>query len=246
MSNVDVKRDIVSYESLLAGALIRFGKVDENDMEILNEEFYAMCGNDINKTRIINPYIKCDKGVYTVVGDTELERFDNKVKLGEVQGEKVKSFIGCINPEVLVLRKVELLDGISKDEVSGYNLDEIVAISKAMNEGDLTIIWNNDVPHDDYEQILLTTKGRVRLFMLDYCSEIEEFRKLLDDNGYDSSLIYSFLLTQDFSLGVYEILNLDNFFDYCNTYDKNRYASSKSVDTDRSGKGYKKVPEDKK
>lgn len=247
MANIDVKKENVSYESLLAGALIRFDKVDEADMTILIDEFYAMYGIDVSKRHVFNQYITCENGVYTLVGDTPLKKFDSKVKLGEVQGEKVKSFMGCINPEVLVLRKVELLDGISKDEVPGYNLDEIVATTKALNEGYLTIVWNDDVPHDDFEQLLLTAKGRVRLFMLDYCSEIEEFTKLLDDNGYDSGLIYSFLLTQDFSFGVYEILNLDNFFNYCNTYDRNRYATKKK-DSDKKGqgKGYKKVPEDKK
>lgn len=241
-----IEKENISYESLLAGALIRFGKVDENDMTILIDEFYAMYGIDISKGYVFSQYFNCDKGVYSVTGDTELERLDSKVKLGEVQGNKVKSFIGCINPEVLALRKVELLCGVKKDSVQGFNFEEFVAISKAMNENYLTIIWNDDVPHNDYEEIVITQRGRVRLFMLDYCSEIEEFRKLLDESGYDSNLIYDFLMSQDLSLGVYEILNLDSFIDYCNVYDRNRYASKRISEGKNKGVGYKKVPKDKK
>lgn len=246
MSEV-MKKESVSYESLLAGALIRFGKVDENDMTILIDEFYAMYGIDVNKSHVFNQYINYEKGVYSVTGETELERFDSKVKLGEVQGAKVRAFIGGLSPETLVLRKVELLHGVKKDSVPKFNFEEFVAISKALNEGCLTIIWNDDVPHSDYEEIIVTQRGRVRLFMLDYCSEVEEFSKLLDESGYDSNLIYDFLMAQDLSGGVYEILNLDNFFAYCETYDRNRYASKKK-DSDKKNKGvgYKKVSKDKK
>lgn len=246
MADVHVKKDNVNYESLVAGALIRFDRVDEADMTVLVDEFYAMCGIDINKSYIFSQYINSDKGNYSVAGNTELERFDAKGELGKIQGDKVKSFIGCINPEVLVLRKVELLESVSKEDIQGYNFEEFVAVSKALNEGYLTMVWNDDNLPNDYEEILLTATGRVRLFMLDYCAEIEEFTKLLEDNGYDSSLIYDFLLSQDLSFGVYEILNLDNFFDFCNTYDRNRYAPKKRNNGEDKSKGYKKVPEDKK
>lgn len=238
------KVENISYESLLAGALIRFDKVDENDMAVLMDEFYAMYGIEIKKEHVFNQFIDYNKGVYAVVGNSELEMFDNKVKLGDVQGDKVKAFIGGVNAEVLALRKTELLGAIPKEDIKSVNFEELVSFSKVLNEGYLTIRWNDDVPHDDYEEIVMTQKGRLRLFMLDNCSEIEEFTKLLDESGYDSSLIYDFLMTQDLTNGVYEILNLDNFFRFCETYDRNRFASKK--DSDDKGVSYKKVPKDKK
>lgn len=238
----DNKKSEISYESLVAGALIRFDKVDETDMEVLISEAYAMYGIYVDKKNIFNPYIKSNKGSFAVAGEIEEERFDAKVKLGEIQGDKVKALVGCINPETLVLRKVELLGMINKDEVSKFNVDEIVAISKALNENLLTIRWNSDLIPNDYEEIYLTQLGRMRLFYLDYSAEIEEFEKMLGSEGYDSSLISDFLMTQNLTLGVYEVLNLDNFFNFCNTYDRNRYASKKND----NGTGLKKVSKDKK
>lgn len=243
MTNIEEKFD-VGYENLLAGALIRFGKVDENDMTVLIDEFYNMYGVDVTKTHVFNPNIVNVKETYELSGETEKEKFDSRVALDKVQGSKVKAFIGGVSPEMLALRKIELQEGIMKDSVHKYNVDEIVAISKLLNEGSLTLSWNDDCIPNDYEEIVVTQLGRVRLFSMDCTVEIEEFKKLLDENGYDSALIPDFLMAQNFRRGVYEILNLDNFFDFCNTYDRNRYAS-KSEGSNK-GKGYKKVPKDKK
>lgn len=241
------KKDKISYESLVAGALIRFDKVDLADMDVLIDEVYSMYEIDVTKKPVFNPNINFEKGLYTLVGETEEERFDAKVRLGEIQGDKVKALIGCINPDILVLRKVELCGSIDKGEVSSFNVEEIVAISKVLNEGLLSIRWNNDCIPNDYEEIYLTQLGRKRLFCLEYFAEIEEFEKLLDSEEYDSGLIQDFLMTQDLTFGVYEILNLDNFFNFCDTYDRNRYAS-KQEKSDKKGKGtgLKKVPKDKK
>lgn len=213
-----MERMKITMENLLAGLLCKFGEVDLIDVDIVVD--YCICNDIVVKrsTDDMNGLAEfVEKTSYGyLVKDDEVRR-----ALDEKQGELVRSFLEAINVEDMALKRALILGVVPVAEVADkFNKLEVEAVDGLVQKGLLRISWNDDVPHEDYEVICLTKLGEKRLFELECFRFVEEFRQLLQSSGYDVGLMDDFLVVQDFTKGVYDILNLDNFLDFCNTYDR--------------------------
>lgn len=213
-----MKKVIVTFENILAGLLLRFGKASLIDIKVIQDDLFNRCGVLMSPTvldykGIHNFIMKMQDNYYPLEGSQEV--------LEDKQGEYMSSYFSNINIEDLILLKVNELGTVSEYQVSNVFCNEQEeVISKLIEDLRMVYVWNNDVPYDDYQELHLTFLGNARVFELQNNTEIEEFKQLLISEGYDASLVSEFLRVQDFSRGVYEILNLDNFLQFCYTYDR--------------------------
>ncbi len=106
-----------------------------------------------------------------------------------------------------------------------YLEEELKAIKSLITEGQITIIWDDYIPHLSYQYLELTKSGQVTLFIDTYNDEIKKFVSSLDKLGYDHNLLNDFLLSMNLSKPVEEILTIDNFLWYCSIFDRCEHKS---------------------
>lgn len=208
----------VSFENILAGLILRFGKANVTDIKVIQDDLFNRYGV------LMSPFALDYHGISNSImkfGDNYYALEGAKALLEEKQGEFMKSYLESINVEDLVLLKINELGAVSEHVVSNvFSEEQEKTISKLVDDLKVVYVWNNDIPYDDYQEVQLTFLGRARVFELQYKEQVDEFRQLLLSEGYDVGLIPDFLRTQDFDKDVYDILNLDNFLYFCNKYDR--------------------------
>ena len=214
-----MKKLDVSFENLLAGLILRFGKANEIDIKVVQKDLFNKYGVLMSPFAIdyhcISNYIMKVRDNYYPLSD------EAKIVLREKQGKFMESYLEALNVEDFVLLKLAEYGNIPEYMFGTILGDEQEkAVSKLVEDFKGVYVWNDDVAHEDYQEIQLTSLGRARVFELQYGEQVQEFKELLVSSGYDVSLMVDFLRVQDFSRDVYDILNLDNFLLYCNTYDR--------------------------
>ena len=210
----------VSFENILAGLILRFGKANVTDIKVVQDDLFNRYGVVMSPFALdyhgISNYIMKIGDNYHSIGTEE-----SKVGLAEKQGEFMKSYLENINVEDLVLLKINEL-GTVPDYIipTVFSDEQDRVLADLVDDLKVVYVWNNDVPYDDYQEVQLTFLGRARVFELQYKEQVDEFRELLSSSGYDVNLMPDFLRVQDFDRDVYDILNLDNFLYFCNKYDR--------------------------
>ena len=127
--------------------------------------------------------------------------------------------------------EIDLLKKINKNKPTIntvrtiYSEEELNTIKTLITDGQLTIIWDDYIPHLSYQYLELTKSGKVSLFIETYKDEIKNFISILDKLGYDHNLLNDFLLSMDLSKPVEKILTIDNFLWYCNIFDRCEHKS---------------------
>ena len=216
---------------MLAGLLVRFGKVNVVDLRVVQNDLFNRYGIlmspfAIDYRGITNHMLKMGDNYYPLINE------ESKRVLEEKQGLAMKDYLDNISVEDLVILKIKEFGSIPEHLVGTMFCDEqLQVLSKLEEELKIVYVWNEEVPYDDYREICLTSFGRATAFGLEYKEQVDEFKELLKSVGYDVNLVPEFLRAQDFNRDVYEILNLDNFLLYCSQYDRAATISSDTVYT---------------
>ena len=217
----------VSFENILASLLVRFGKANVTDIKVIQDDLFNRFGV------LISPFALDYKGISNHImkmGDNYYPLEGSKEVLEEKQGDFMSTYLANINVEDLVLLKINEMGNVPEYYIAtAFSDEQEQVISKLVDDLKIVYVWNSDVPHDDYQELQLTFLGNARVFELQNKDEVEEFKQLLASEGYDINLIPDFLRTQDFTKGVYEILNIDNFLLYCCTYDRAARVSDGTI-----------------
>ncbi len=226
-----VNKNKITFENMLAGLLLRFGKVNMVDLRVVQNDLFNRYGIlmspfAIDYRGITNHMLKMGDNYYPLVGE------ESKRVLEEKQGQAMKDYLDSLNVEDLVILKIKEFGSVPEHLVGTMFCEEQEKIlTKLEDELKIIYVWNDDVPYDDYREICLTSFGRVIAFELEYKEQVDEFRELLKSEGYDVNLVPEFLRAQDFDRDVYDILNLDNFLLYCCQYDRAATVSGDTVYT---------------
>ena len=210
----------VSLDNILSGLLLKFGKANVLDINVVKKDLITRYGVIVNhfdvKGLSISDYIVFSGDNYYPIDDEK-----TKIVLENTQGEFLKEYFEKLCIEDLVLSKIHMCEKVPEHNfgiVFSEKQEEV--IPKLVEEFDAIYVWNDDVVYDDYRELQLTTRGEVRVFELQYSQQVEEFKKLLISSGYDANLVYDFLKTQKLDQSIYDILNLDNFLLYCIEFDR--------------------------
>ena len=208
----------VSFENILSGLLLRFGKANLIDVKVVQDDLFnrygiLMSSSVLDYNGIHNFIMKIEDNYYPLEGSSKW--------LEDKQGDFMSVYFSDLSVEEFVLLKINELGAISEHQISSVFCNEQEEIiSKLIEDLKVVYVWNDDIPYDDYQELQLTFFGDAIVFQLQNSTELDEFKKMLSKEGYDVSLVTEFLNVQDFSRNIYEILSLDNFLQFCYKYDR--------------------------
>lgn len=121
----------------------------------------------------------------------------------------------------VLLRKIDVCGPLRLSSfVSSLSVAEKEKLEEFKNNGYVSITYNDDIPHDDYEEISLSKKGEVALFKLNNSEAITSFINKLRALRYDVSLLDDFLMKQDLSWDASVLLSIDALNKFCLDYDR--------------------------
>ena len=139
-----------------------------------------------------------------------------------------------------VKRKVEegLAEVLSEDEVFLIHLSmilpcsiedlkitlttkDIERIGKLSDQGLVYLKWNDEILHENFQELTFTMKGDLLVFKTKYSEEIKIFQEYLENNEYNCSdqLLDNFLITCNLSLRPEDILNIEKLERFSCVYD---------------------------
>ena len=211
----------LKMEQLIAGAILKFGNVSSLDISLLEKDFSLKYPDtELGPIQFddLFSYIEINNGIISLTCDLD-EEF--KKKLNTIAGKTVNEYFDKFDMEEYVLRKIEHIDGVKEEEISKkFGKNQKDTIEQLVEKGLLESVWVKHCVYDDYKEVRLSTKGNVKLFKLDYAKEVNRFIEMLRALRYDVTLLDDFLSTQDLSLSVWNVLNLEKLIEFCNTYDR--------------------------
>jgi hypothetical protein len=239
--SVDKEKEIIYFEQLISGLLLRFKSVDHLVLKTVSEE--------ISKIKFVS-FTYNDSGVKLLIDETSFGHSlkdeyidengniltDIKVLLYSFTDSIVIDYLNKLNIEDLVIKKVADMEILTPADIKyRFNEEEQMCIKKLLDKGYLVNLLN-DINNNEYMEIILSNLGKKKVFELEFPECIEEFKKLVFDYGYDEIIVDNFLCVQDYSKGIYEILNMDNFMYYCDSIGYSKSVTEDSYSLIKSSK----------
>ncbi len=220
----------LKMEQIVAGALQVFKSLSTTDIMMLVVDFKRKHSDfkivDIGFTNLA-PYIKNENGRITLKDDMTLDTYlpNNhstlRKRLTEIAGKTISSHFKSFNVSEFILRKINELEFVKKDELkNSFVADRKADVEKMEEDGLISTSWHKAAIYDDYEVFVLSDKGKVLLFKQENAEELERFKEMLKSMRYDTSLLDDFLVKQDLSRPAWQVLNIANLESFCNEYDR--------------------------
>lgn len=214
----------VTLEQLMAGALLKFGKIDSVDMVLLMGGIFNTCELVDDKSN----YFTLVNGT-VVLNEDYVNKFyqvDNDILLEKLQGSIIKEYMDSLDVLEFVLRKIKLYGngGINLDNIKNiFSEKQLDIIDELYEKGYIINYFYEESIYDDYMSVKFTKKAEVYLFMKDNNNIINEFINYLKKSGYNYLLLEDFLISQDLDINIKNILTVENFLLFCSTYDRDGY-----------------------
>ena len=210
----------ITYEQLLAGALLKFNIVNTLDIVLLiggiNYYGYGNIKYIDKEPEIINNYTTYKDSYISIKNEyTKDETTKSNIKklLNKLQGSTVKSYLNTIDEEDFVLKKLSI-----STNKNIYTKRELEIIKTLINQGMINVKSYKDTSNQTKNEIYLTRYGKTRLFMNQYKNQIINFITKIESYGYDSDIIFEYLLTQDLESNINDILSVDSLIRFSNMY----------------------------
>ncbi|MBQ2873129.1 MAG: hypothetical protein IJE89_03925 [Bacilli bacterium] len=218
-----MERKKVTVLEIIYGLLLKFGKVNELDVNVLVQKLKKKFDVEVD---LKNKHYFVTQDGFIILNptaiDSMLKQINNR-KLENNQNVIVKSYLDNLSLTELVLRKIKLCGwtSIEKDDVlNNFDISQIIELKRLIKNGYLIVYWEPEDIYDDFLAVKLTQKGEVELFLIDNSRKIDAFFQNLGIKCNNSKTKIDFLMTQDLSLATKDILNVDNFISFCRDYDR--------------------------
>lgn len=219
----------ITLESLIAGALLKFGTVDSLDIALLMGGLKNVTVVDYidglkqymqYKQNIIR--LKPEYTLDTNISPTANYLFPLRKYLNRLQGPIVKNYLENLNLIALVLKKIQISWAVPKNNLKNmFNDVELAIVNELLALNHIDVRWNDDVPYEDYEEIFVTKQGEVELYMYDNQEAIQSFQELLVSYNYNPYLIKDFLMSlPDLNSYVLDKRSIGDFELFGSLYDR--------------------------
>lgn len=229
-------KEKATFNQLVSGAILKFGKVDSIDVTLLmygiNKESFVVS----DESELESDYfVMADSSLMLDEGYTRnANMMINNTLLERTQGDIVKRYLNNLNIEEFVLRKIKLL-GVgcvtADDLINSFSIVQINILKGLYKKGYIMNYVQKDSEYGDYEAIKLTKRGELYLFLIDNKNDVEKFVRKLKANGYNALLVEAYLITQELSRSSLELLTLEKFLNFCDEYGidprKNKYSRTR-------------------
>lgn len=220
---------MIKFEQLIAGGLSIFGKLEALDIEILTNMLKKQYDQRKSISRLFD-YISINNGTLLVRDNLGIDEEELTSDLRIIAGTEICEFLDSLDMEEFVLRKITEIEDVKEDELNQqFSEIERQAINKLIEKKMLTVVWNDDIPSEDYREIKITQLGNAKIFCEDYESDIIKFEEELANQNFDQKLLPEFLYTQDLSKPACTVLTIENFLDFCHTYDRCELAENSTT-----------------
>ena len=220
----------INLEELIAGAILKFRVLDSLDMTLLITKLagIAEVNQEISE---LSKYIQYSDGYIHIKTNLSLDSnisldenkyYSLKQLLENKQKGFVKEYLDELNLTTFVLKKIKMLSIVKKDDLSKlFNKVELSVIYQLIDLGYLIVSWNDEVPYEDYQEVLITKQGEIELFLEDNAQDVSKFISFLNEKGYDVSLIRDFLSTiPDLEQYCLNENSISHFEYFCSLYDR--------------------------
>ena len=217
----EIKSKTMNSEQLYAGALLKFGWLDNIDMIIILDSIknhsdiqYVRMGN--RKSEIYK-YMQIDYGVTALYPNYTLDtKVGSKVygvitlrrKLELMMNEDAKEYFNSIDLYWFVLKKVNYMASINGTcDIEAFNPLEQSIIFDLLSQGLLT----RETSEGEEFDLNITNIGKVYLFKKDNKNLVDQFKMALMNLEYREDYLDRYLLTQNLNNNVSEILDVEKF-----------------------------------
>jgi len=201
------------FTQLLIAFLLKFRRIDLEDIEVLNK-MYTKNKKPSTNTNINSEIININTWLKTLAGSTAMEII-NKMDL-----------------EVFILGKLKVLDKIYIDNLKYYfNANELNIIDEMIKKEYIRFVYTSERHYENPKYIKLLETGEVHFFYENNKEKIEEFKKVLESNNYQNSeeIIKEFLTSKNLDRNPEEILTIENFEEFGYTYGINIEKTPKPI-----------------
>lgn len=220
----DTKMQSITFDELLAGALLKFKQIDNIDLLLLIRNLKE-CNIELSnqKENKILPFI-IKKNVHFVLTDSlTLESkilledcLEAKKELMKITTPIVLQYLESMNPVFFTLEKINLLGSIKIENLATiFSEEELSSINKLKKNNYVANVVSNN-----QEELILTEEGKLFIFEDKNKHDVAKFMEYLELLGYPAEIAYQFLKTRD--LDAYQITNesISEFMLYFNSLDQ--------------------------
>lgn len=233
-----IMMDKVMFESILAGGILKFGKVDSADMSLIVKDIDKVFEVELDKESM-------DKYVVISNGDILLsDKYMDKVyaninsrKLEELSVGMLERYFANLDMMNFVLRKVNFLGegNIPKDDlIYNFSVVQLCELKNLYNEGYVEDYMQEDCMYGNYCAIRVSKLGLVKLFMDDNQKDIDNFYKNILVNDLDVQFIQDYLMNINLEDDLNSILDVDKYLVYVDTVKTDFVYSENRNDIDNN------------
>lgn len=191
----------ISMEQLLAGAILRFKKVDQLDLtllvEVLKESKIKISGESGTNTEFLD-YIEVNGGIYSLrdgfsmdaeiaYGYTVQNEFEN------IATTDVLNVLFNMDIDLFTLRKINVLKPKVKAIGILFNDREKRSIANLKIKFMVSEYWSGPIVYDEELTLYVTKKGKVELFMHDNPEFMAQVTEIFNSLKFDISLLPMYL-----------------------------------------------------
>lgn len=227
------EKKTMSSEQFYAGALLKFGWLDNIDMvilldDVLNHSDITYTGKG-NRSSEIHKYMRkeIDGGITALCPNYT---FDTKVsskvfgvitlrrKLEMMLNDTTKNYFDNIDLIWFVLKKIKyLMMSVGKSDLEAFNPLEQNIIFELLNQ---SLISRESDQEDEFD-IDITQLGKLYVFKKDNKDLLEKFRMSIIAEGYSDADLDKYLLGQSLNRNISVILDLNRFKAYFRDLENN-------------------------
>lgn len=213
----------VMFERLIAGAILKFGKVDSADISLIFRDIDKIFEVDIDRENTDKYFLIGNGNI--VLNDNYLNnvyRSINCSKLEKLSVNMIERYFSKMDIEMFVLRKIKLLGVgcvLRDDLIHNFSVIQLHGLWNLYKNGYVEDYLYKDVIYGDYQAVKISKSGMIKLFVDENYVLVRRFYRTLINLKEDVSLLEDYLMSVELEGDILEILDVDNYLKFCKDVD---------------------------
>lgn len=205
----------VMLETIIAGGILKFGKVDSADISLIVKDIDRLFEVDIDRESM-DKYVVISNGDI-LLSDKYMDEIYGNInnrKLEELSVGMIERYFDSMDVRDFVLRKVKFLgDGnIPRDDlIHNFSVIQLCQLWNLYNEGYVEDYIHEDCIYGNYCAVRVSKLGLVKLYMDENRIEIDIFYKNILINDGDVQFVQEYLMNMDLDEDIDSILDVARY-----------------------------------
>ena len=210
-----VMMEKVGLERIIAGGILKFGKIDSADVSLIVKDIDKVFEVDIDRERM-DKYVVISDGCI-LLSDRYMEKIYRNInnrKLEKLSVGMLERYFDNMDVMNFVLRKVMFLGegNVPKDDlIHNFSVIQLCALWDLYNGGYVEDYMQEDCMYGDYRAVRVSKLGMVKLFMDENQIKIDNFYKDIIANEIDGRYIQKYLMEMDLDDNIDSLLDVGRY-----------------------------------